>query len=159
MSEYQLPAREAIEWVEQGIRVLRELPLHERTEHWDMNYWGIKTACGTVACAAGHMAMDKWFIAHGFNMYFPHGSDMGRLSKTVTSCFGRPAARVFHCPYKRHTSTVTRELESVLTHYRTLPPDQNVFYNDWDYADHMGDPAPDYPATVAGPTDGGSVSR
>lgn len=51
-------------------RVLRSMSRHERKAHWDMSLWGRKTACGTVACAAGHCAMDPWFIDQGFEGYF-----------------------------------------------------------------------------------------
>lgn len=49
-------------------RVLKSLSPHERRKHWDMRNWGVKTECGTVACAAGHCGMDPWFRRRGFQL-------------------------------------------------------------------------------------------
>lgn len=46
-------------------RVLNELTPHEREEYWDMSVFGARTACGTIACAAGHCERDDWFRAQG----------------------------------------------------------------------------------------------
>lgn len=55
-----------IERWEQCLRVLENLPEHARLHHWNMGKWGIQTDCGTVACAAGHCALDPWFTNQGF---------------------------------------------------------------------------------------------
>lgn len=55
-----------IERWEQCLRVLETMPEHERLHHWSMAKWGIETECGTVACAAGHCALDPWFTNQGF---------------------------------------------------------------------------------------------
>lgn len=59
---------ELIERWEQCLRVLEQMPEHEREKHWDMSDWGNRTPCGTVACAAGHCGMDAWFRDRGFRM-------------------------------------------------------------------------------------------
>lgn len=59
-----------IERWEQCLRVLESMPEHERLNHWNMARWGIKTECGTVACAAGHCALDPWFINQGLKLEF-----------------------------------------------------------------------------------------
>jgi hypothetical protein len=56
---------ERIQRWEKGIELLKSLPKHVRRKHWDMSSWGHKTACGTAACAAGHMGMHRWFRARG----------------------------------------------------------------------------------------------
>lgn len=54
-----------IERWEQLIRVLRELPAHEKRYHFDMGTWIMETECGTVACAAGWAGLDPWFRRRG----------------------------------------------------------------------------------------------
>ncbi len=51
-----------IERLEQGVRVLRELPPEKR---FDLSCWNI---CGTVGCAVGWMATDGWFRRRGFKL-------------------------------------------------------------------------------------------
>jgi hypothetical protein len=58
--------KQLIERWENVLRVLRALTPHQRRKHWNMETWGTKTECGTVACAAGHCAMDSWFRRRGF---------------------------------------------------------------------------------------------
>lgn len=53
---------------ENAERVLVKLPKHERTRHWNMGHWGIKTDCGTVCCAAGHCGLDPWFRKRGLKL-------------------------------------------------------------------------------------------
>jgi hypothetical protein len=55
-----------VERWEQVLRVLEGLTPHEREKHFFMGIWGQETACGTVACAAGHCALDPWFRERGF---------------------------------------------------------------------------------------------
>jgi hypothetical protein len=38
-----------------------------------MHTFGEQTDCGTIACAAGHCAMDPWFRKRGFIGEFPEG--------------------------------------------------------------------------------------
>ena len=49
-----------IERLEQLKRVVRDAP----GDRFDMRYFGTKTACGTVCCAAGWAALDPWFLAN-----------------------------------------------------------------------------------------------
>lgn len=37
---------------------------------FDMKNWGVKTECGTAACAAGLAGSDPWFRARGFKLEF-----------------------------------------------------------------------------------------
>lgn len=57
-----------IERWEQTLRVLENLSEHERRHHFDMGTWASKTKCGTVACIAGHCAMDPWFNGQGLRL-------------------------------------------------------------------------------------------
>lgn len=51
-------------------RVLENLSEHDRIHHFCMTIWGAHTECGTVACAAGHAAMDPWFRKQGLRLVF-----------------------------------------------------------------------------------------
>lgn len=62
--------KEKLERWENALRVLRDMPRHERRKHWDMSLFGEKTDCGTVACAAGHCGLDPWFRRRGFQLNF-----------------------------------------------------------------------------------------
>jgi hypothetical protein len=73
-------------------RVLVQMPEHERLNHWNMARWGIQTDCGTVACAAGHCALDPWFQEQGLRMTFklwtcncPDCIEAGVSGKTIGS--------------------------------------------------------------------------
>lgn len=55
-----------IERWEQALRVLENMTEHERLHHFDMSFWAKRTACGTVACLAGHCSFDPWFRERGF---------------------------------------------------------------------------------------------
>lgn len=59
---------EKVERWQQVIRVLRSLTPHQKKHHFNMESWAEKTTCGTVACAAGHAGMDRWFISQGFEL-------------------------------------------------------------------------------------------
>lgn len=76
--EHITPAQQIERW-ENVERVLTDMPQHERDQHWNMSMWGDKTACGTVACAAGHCGMDPWFRAQGFKMLFYIWTDAGNV--------------------------------------------------------------------------------
>lgn len=59
-----------VERWEQALRVLEAMTPHEREKHFNMGTWGEKTACGTIACLAGHCSFDPWFHARGFSGTF-----------------------------------------------------------------------------------------
>jgi hypothetical protein len=61
---------EYIERWKQALRVLQKMSKHEREKHFDMQCWGAKTDCGTVACLAGHCSLDSWFRKRGFRAGF-----------------------------------------------------------------------------------------
>lgn len=65
-----IPVERQIERWENVLRVLRKLTPHQRRKHWDMSQWGVKTDCGTVACAAGHCGLDPWFRRRGLALEF-----------------------------------------------------------------------------------------
>lgn len=73
---------------ENALRVLDNMNEHERKKHFDMSTWGVNTACGTVACLAGHCGLDPWFQERGLVL---------RLGKRGTICedFGDMANRLF----------------------------------------------------------------
>lgn len=50
------------------LRVLQALTPHQREKHWRMSTWGRTTDCGTVACAAGHCGLDRWFQSQGLTL-------------------------------------------------------------------------------------------
>lgn len=51
-----------VERFKQGIEIVENI-----TKDFDMNYWFARfSGCGTVACAAGHIAQDPRSIADGF---------------------------------------------------------------------------------------------
>jgi hypothetical protein len=62
-----------VERWEQALRVLEAMTPHEREKHFNMGTWGEQTDCGTVACLAGHCALDPWFRGHGFSGEFKPG--------------------------------------------------------------------------------------
>lgn len=66
----QVTQEQYIERWEQALRVLESMSEHERTQHFDMGDWGVKTDCGTVACLAGHCSLDPWFVERGFSAKF-----------------------------------------------------------------------------------------
>lgn len=73
---YQCTPEQQVQRWEQCLRVLLELTPHERRRHFDMSVWGRKTPCGTVACAAGHCALDPWFNDRGFSILFSERTPM-----------------------------------------------------------------------------------
>lgn len=82
-----------IERIDQAARVVENLPEHERRKHWDMGKWGLKTECGTVACAAGHCGLDTWFRRRGLQLNlsernYPTGRSGMFYAEDVVSFFG-----------------------------------------------------------------------
>lgn len=63
-------------------RVLKALTPHERRHHFEMQSWGHKTDCGTVACVAGHCSLDPWFRRRGFAAEWDKGYDVEDLVPT-----------------------------------------------------------------------------
>lgn len=59
---------EQIERWERILKMLKEMGPHKRKKHYNIETWGKKTPCGTVACIAGHAGRDKWFRRRGFRM-------------------------------------------------------------------------------------------
>lgn len=107
------------------LRVLEGLGPHERDEHWDMTTWGQKTACGTIACAAGHCGLDPWFRDQDFTMDFTPCScgepDCTEVHiKDVTAFFGRTGSeKIFHNSTERSVETVIEEVKAHLQELRS----------------------------------------
>lgn len=129
---------ERIERWKNAARVLEELPEHERDKHWNMAWWGNQTACGTVACAAGHCALDPWFRERGLKMDFTQENGPGGTVQWYTEFDGDDVCSFFGgagtgCIFfngdKRSVEEVVREIKLYI---RILKKDK----------EHMeGDPA------------------
>lgn len=64
----ELRPDQRIERFEEAVRVMTAMKPHARARHFDMGRWGERTKCGTVACAAGHCALDPWFRKQGLTI-------------------------------------------------------------------------------------------
>ena len=71
------PVASYVERWEQGLRVVLDIPPDERDERLNMAVWGYQTACGTVACFAGHCSLDDWFRKQGYTSDFEENPDSG----------------------------------------------------------------------------------
>jgi len=109
-----------IERWEQCQRVLEAMPEHERRHHFDMANFGMETACGTVACAAGHCALDPWFQSRGFAMTRCQGSECSDrnckiyiLSLSIDRFFGLKGSQsIFMNMEPRSVETVIEEVKA-----------------------------------------------
>jgi hypothetical protein len=105
---------------ENVLRVLRALTPHQRRKHWDMSTWGVKTECGTVACAAGHCGLDPWFRKQGFRLIFPKGYEYGDFNRGVYATFGLDGAdRIFYDDTPRSVGDVIREVRDYIKELRS----------------------------------------
>ncbi len=117
----KITPEERIERWEQARRVLKSLSPHERRKHWNMAFWGEKTACGTVACAAGHCGLDPWFRRRGFQLNFEKstGSDPPEFYDDISDVdafFGRRGSeRIFYNTKRRPVGKVIREMTAYIT--------------------------------------------
>jgi hypothetical protein len=110
------PARQQIERWQNVERVLHKMPEHERQKHWDMATWGEKTACGTVACAAGHCGLDPWFRRRGFKLDFKGGD---YEISDVPEFFGfEGARRIFFNAKRRPVEAVLAEVREYVAELR-----------------------------------------
>jgi hypothetical protein len=99
---------------ENVLRVLRGLTPHERRKHWDMSYWGRPTECGTIACAAGHCALDPWFRKRGFASMLGEGTGTEWLGWEYfgpRDFFGHGAQKIFHDCTPRSVGAVIKEVQ------------------------------------------------
>jgi hypothetical protein len=91
-------------------RVLESMPQHERQHHWNMGFWGEKTSCGTIACAAGHCGLDPWFRRRGFKLDFAKRDNAPTISD-VPAFFGfEGTQRIFLNQKRRSVETVLGEV-------------------------------------------------
>lgn len=117
------PAQRIERW-QNALRVLEELTPHERIKHWSMGWWGTKTDCGTVACAAGHCGLDPWFRRRGFQMNFEPRYWVGTSGRvqdwrvqmsSAADFFGyRGAERIFYNGRSRSVAQVITEVKDYL---------------------------------------------
>lgn len=92
---------------EQLLRVLDGLTPHEREKHLYMGVWGAQTDCGTVACAAGHCAMDPWFRERGFIGKFGAMNEMTFPKWQPEDFFGqRGYDMIFTGPHEEYDEVV-----------------------------------------------------
>jgi len=124
---------ELIERWEQVERVLVDMPQHDREKHFDMDIWGMKTACGTIACAAGHCGLDPWFRERGFALDFiPCDCEMCRGKPpeyrfrhslpSVSGFFGKTGTeKIFHNYSQRPVETVIAEVREYIAELRSAP--------------------------------------
>lgn len=116
--------QEQIERWENVERVLKGLTPHQRRKHWNMNYFGMKTECGTIACAAGHCGMDPWFRRRGFRLNFHKGLSSEGAERwfedidDVDGFFGNEGGEgIFYNWRQRPVSKVIKEVRA---HIKTL---------------------------------------
>ena len=118
-----------IERWENAVRVLRALTPHERRKHFNMEFWGEKTDCGTVGCAAGHCGLDPWFRRRGFKLEFDHYGS-GDLSTDVEKFFDADGVlAIFYDPTVRSVGTVIKEIQQHIKNIKTGKVD--IENNDW----------------------------
>lgn len=113
------PEQQLMRW-ENVVRVLGALTPHERKKHWNMQSWGQKTECGTVACAAGHCGLDSWFRRRGFRLNFIYDGEswdtnLAEDDNLVMDFFGYDGPRqIFYNGDRRSVSTVIKEVKAYI---------------------------------------------
>jgi hypothetical protein len=123
------PAEQIKRWSE-ALRVMINLTPHERKKHFNMEFWGVKTECGTIACAAGHCGLDPWFKRQGFKLlpavvekglsledYYGGAGDFEDTpgSDTVHDFFGYVGSEdIFYNDRKRPVTRVIKEIEAYI---------------------------------------------
>lgn len=114
--------KQRIERWQNVLRVLRALTPHQRREHWNMAIIGEKTACGTVACAAGHCSLDTWFRRRGYTGTYRTGWQ-GHIHLDTPDewdFFGKEGADgIFFDTYARPVSTVIQEVKTYIKKLRS----------------------------------------
>jgi len=110
-------------------RVLTNLPEHERRKHWRMSTWGRVTACGTIACAAGHCGMDKWFQSQGLTLQPAQDGEANALfsgrdpTDILPEFFGEDGVRwIFSDGTGRSVDEVVEEVREHIRWLQKRPP-------------------------------------
>lgn len=104
--------KKLIERWENVLRVLQSLTPHQRKKHWDMDRFGYQTACGTVACAAGHCGLDPWFRKRGYKMEWSAG-ELFTPWDAEYKFFGYEGTEdIFYDPTPRPVGQVIREVRA-----------------------------------------------
>lgn len=114
--------KERIERWEQVYRVLSEMTLHEKRNHFDMGNWGYDTPCGTIACAAGHCGMDPWFRRRGLQYNYVRRFRNGRPGMFRPDDFfgSEGTIRIFLNTNERPVSQVMREVKAYINELKAL---------------------------------------
>jgi hypothetical protein len=68
----EIPHSERVIRWERVFKTLDDMSPHAIENHFDMAFWGKRTDCGTVGCAAGQCGLDPWFKRRGFEMRFQY---------------------------------------------------------------------------------------
>lgn len=119
-----------VERWENCLRVLQNLTPHQRRKHWRMSTWGMVTGCGTVACAAGHCALDPWFQRRGLKMKIivRHDEELGdslhaELDDGLVPIFfgDRGTNNIFYDTTHRSVGTVIREVKAHIKWLQEAP--------------------------------------
>jgi hypothetical protein len=121
---YEITRAQLVERWENVERVLKALSPHERRKHWDMSEWGMKTDCGTVACAAGHCGLDPWFRRRGFGLSFFSTSEYGDIGD-VDGFFGCLGTEIIF--YDQRRRTVSTVIKEVRAHIKWLKNESNDY--------------------------------
>ena len=124
----RLTTKEKVTRWENVLRVLRSLTPHERRKHWDMANWGIKTDCGTIACAAGHCALDPWFKRRGLYLKFKRslyladeGAEYAQIYPDPTVFFGSEGTEnIFYDSRNRPVGQVIREVKAHIKNLKEI---------------------------------------
>lgn len=128
----EISRKALIERWENCLRVLQSLTPHQRRKHWDMSKWGEVTDCGTVACAAGHCALDPWFQRRGLKMTFVQKIDEWGEEHTdvkfdedlVPVFFGETGTlQIFYDTNRRTVSAVIKEIKDYIKRLKTASGD------------------------------------
>lgn len=93
----------------EAIRILKTIP----PSRFDMGRFASFTTCGTIACIAGHCAMDPWFNTQGFTLRTAHphipafAGHEGR--RAIAKFFDLSHAQVAHVFYANRKQTPTTQ--------------------------------------------------
>lgn len=136
--------KEQIARWENAVRVLKNLTPIQRKKQWDMGFFGERTECGTVCCAAGRCGLDPWFRKRGLKLDFVLKSyDVQKdddseetvklwtmadgFAYNVGTFFGDGSEDIF---YNDNSRSVNKVLKEIQAHLKNLRVNQEtVSYN------------------------------
>lgn len=134
------PEERILRW-KKGIEYLESLEPHERTKHFRMDFWGYKNKCGTVACAAGHLGLFKWFRDRGLRLKVAPSARVALADDWTASdswpeldpdeFFGTYGAdAIFYNGDKRTMKRVIAEMQGYLFKLKLAKGARDVTYSD-----------------------------